>query len=532
MNLFPPHVAQSREWGTFKEKMGTPPVRVGNLQYTLHKVPFIGKNVGYCPKPSPSNLELNSLYQSGRENGCTHIKIDVPNTDEGYQPRTTNFQLLPTKPTFATSTFLLDLERSEEDILKAMHSKTRYNIGLADKKGVQVEESEDIGSFINLQKETAKNQGFFVHPDRYYQTLWETLRPYQMIHLLIAKYKGETLAAWVFFKYKDTFYYPYGASSNKYREVMASSLIMWEGIKLGKHLGCKVFDMWGAADDPENSSDPWHGFTRFKSGFGATHLRYPGSWDLVIDPIAYRLFKLADATPLEITKPKEVIMNTFEDYLEKLAEHEVETAFERLPDPRDRILVAAGVKLNWLGDYFGNDKIRWELQNIPVENIQFTGGPQRWNKILLEECERSVEKFKKLMTDRPEVKKLFESEASFSEEPIIVRHDFEKTGNYKILDGLHRFVGALLQDREEIASYVPHNESEHRPVLEPHVIYDLIRGYLRSDRDGLAKERLLLALQLLAETYDNVLPLLKERFNENYIFADDVQEITRKITQT
>src|SRR5205085_2895165 len=99
---------------------------------------------------------------------------------------------------------------------------------------------------------------------------------------------------WILFVFKDTLYYPYGASSSLHRNVMASNLIMWEAIKYGKSLGLKKFDMWGAMGPEPDQNDPWFGFHRFKQGYGARHVEFIGSFDLVLSPAAYQLYKIAD----------------------------------------------------------------------------------------------------------------------------------------------------------------------------------------------------------------------------------------------
>jgi len=152
-------------------------------------------------------------------------------------------------------------------------------------------DSEALEIFLKLQKETAKRQGFFVHPDKYYKIVWEVLQPKGMAHLLIAKVENTPVVAWVLLKYQDTFYYPYGGSSTVFKKYMASNLMMWEAIKLGKKLGCKTFDLWGATDD---KSDPWYGFTRFKLGYGGQLISSPGAYDLVLKPVWYKVFILAD----------------------------------------------------------------------------------------------------------------------------------------------------------------------------------------------------------------------------------------------
>ena len=140
--------------------------------------------------------------------------------------------------------------------------------------------------------------------------MWETLCPTQnkldtdrlTAHLFLAKYKEQTLAAWILFVYKDVLYYPYGASSSLRRETMASNLMMWEAIKFGKKLGLKKFDMWGALSNNPDKNDPWYGFHRFKQGYGPKHIEFAGSFDLVVNVLLYDIYKILDKIRWAILK--------------------------------------------------------------------------------------------------------------------------------------------------------------------------------------------------------------------------------------
>ena len=93
------------------------------------------------------------------------------------------------------------------------------------------------------------------------------------------------------FKFGDTLYYPYGASTREHREVMANNLVMWEAIKLAKKWGLKYLDMWGALGTEPDTKDPWYGFHTFKSGYGARHVEYVGTWDYVERPVLYKIYR-------------------------------------------------------------------------------------------------------------------------------------------------------------------------------------------------------------------------------------------------
>jgi len=298
------HIVQSPEWGEVKTRVGTPAVRVGEVQFTLHKVPFLPFNVGYCPKVDVEKIDWEQLKAAGKKHNCIFIKIEPDGNEE---LRIKNKGLRKSKPIFATQTILLDLTKSEGELLAGMKQKTRYNIRLAQRKGVVIEERTDpeaLEIFLRLQRETARRQGFFIHPDSYYKTVFEVLHPKGMAYLLIARVEETPVVAWMLLRYQDTLYYPYGGSSTKFKNYMASNLVMWEAIRLGKRLGCKVFDMWGAADDP---NDPWYGFTRFKLGYGGRLVTFPGAYDLVLNPFLYWPFILAD-------KLRWFLLNTFRKF--------------------------------------------------------------------------------------------------------------------------------------------------------------------------------------------------------------------------
>ena len=306
MKDFLNHPLQSLEWGEFRRKTGIKVIKTHGNQITIHKIPHTPWTIGYVPKGSVPNKDLISqLKEIGKEEKCIFIQLE-PNAK-----RMANLGLKPSfHPLFTKYTFILDLTKSEEELLKNMHPKTRYNIKVAQKHGVEIIEDnsdEAFETYLKLTQETTKRQGFYAHSEKYHRLMWETLRATSdkrqatslytdklTAHLFLAKYKGKTLVAWILFIYKDTLYYPYGASTSLHRETMASNLLMWEVIKFGKKLGLKKFDMWGALSFTPDKNDPWYGFHRFKEGYGPQHVEFIGSFDLVINPILYEVYKILD----------------------------------------------------------------------------------------------------------------------------------------------------------------------------------------------------------------------------------------------
>ncbi len=304
------HPLQSWEWGEFRKKTGIEVIKLGRYQnnklletaqITIHQLPFTKYTVGYFPKGNiPSKEMLEELVKTGKQYNCIFIKLEPNIALSNSQPITNNPQLIPSPhPLFTKYTFQLDLTKSEEELLKIMHPKTRYNIRVAQKHGIVIKEDNSPKAFekyLELTFETTKRQKFYAHNRRYHQLMWETLKSAKIAHLLAANYqyqgKNHTLVTWIVFLFNDILYYPYGASSNNFRNVMASNLMMWEAIRWGKKNGAKLFDMWGALGPNPNPDDPWYGFHRFKQGYGGKLVEFIGSYDLIINPNLYRLYNL------------------------------------------------------------------------------------------------------------------------------------------------------------------------------------------------------------------------------------------------
>jgi lipid II:glycine glycyltransferase (peptidoglycan interpeptide bridge formation enzyme) len=291
------HIIQSWQWGEARKSLGTKVARFGiyqdnklskAFQLTFHKIPLISKYVGYLPKgPSLDNDMFKALKQIGQEYNCAFIKIE-PNIEVSDINYTFSKGFIKSpKPLFTKFNFVLDLTKSEDELLKRMHPKTRYNIRVAEKHRVKVEKRDDDMAFdiyLKLYFETAKRQNYHGHNGEYHRKIWENLKKEGLATLLIASYKNKFLTAWMLLKFKDTLFYPYGGSSAEYREVMANNLVAWEAIKFGKKMGLKKFDMWGAANFPNpNKNDPFYGFHQFKKGYGGKLVEYIGTYDLVLN---------------------------------------------------------------------------------------------------------------------------------------------------------------------------------------------------------------------------------------------------------
>jgi len=194
------------------------------------------------------------------------------------------------KSYFPEHTLILDLTQSEEDLLKQMKPKGRYNIRLAKKKRVTVRVSanlEDINHFYKLLQETTSRDGFSGHNKEVYRSMLKK----DFSKLYLAEYEGEVLAANLMTYFKDTATYYYGASGNKHRNLMAPYLLQWEAITDAKKEGFEFYDFLGIA--PKGAKNhPWAGVTEFKLKFGGKRVAYLPAKELVYKKFWYYLMLL------------------------------------------------------------------------------------------------------------------------------------------------------------------------------------------------------------------------------------------------
>lgn len=194
------------------------------------------------------------------------------------------------------NTILFPLDPSENDLLGVMHKKTRYNIRLAEKKGVSISfhtSLDAVDTFLELAQSVKQRGGFHYHPANYYRAMLSALGAAGMIEIAIARYNNEPLAAHLMVYAGDTATYVHGASSMKYRSVMAPQYTYWETIRRAKERGHRVYDFFGVAPANAGDNHPWSGITRIKEGFGGQRVEYIGGYDYVVDESMFVLFNAA-----------------------------------------------------------------------------------------------------------------------------------------------------------------------------------------------------------------------------------------------
>ena len=324
------HLLQSSSWGRLKcafgWECGVVTLRrhddiVAGAQVLFRPLPIIGrlrKTIAYVPKGPVidyANSTLLSHLLRGldslcRQRGAVLLKVEPDEpadislhhllTAAGFQPSSHTVQPL--------GTMLIDLRQSPDAMLAQMSSKTRYNIRLAERKGVRVRPGlgEDVARFHALSVTTGTRDGFDVHGLDYYEHAFRLFREHDAVQLFLAEYEGQLLAGLMAFAFGRKSWYLYGASSNAERQRMPNHLLQWTAMNWARDKGCWSYDLWGipgeapeqeASDSTElkdNIQNPppgtlW-GVYRFKRGFGGDSVRYIGAYDRVYSPALYWVY--------------------------------------------------------------------------------------------------------------------------------------------------------------------------------------------------------------------------------------------------
>lgn len=309
------HLLQSYAWGEFKSWFGWTPLRlvveeegqlVAAAQVLLRALPLL--SFAYLPK-GPVVAEshrgalpvlFDAVHRALRQRGCIFLRVE-PDGEEG-SPWGEELSRLGFRQAVATvqpqSTILVDLHPSPEELLAGMKPKTRYNIGLAQKKGAAVREGgeADFDQFYKLLEETSRRDGFFIRSEEYYRQAWRLFAPAGRSRLLLATLDGQVLAGLMVFAWGKRAWYLYGASSQEHREVMPNHLLQWQAMLWAKERGCTSYDLWGIPDEVGRSGEPedfmeregglW-GVYRFKRGFGGQVVRSAGAFDYIYSRLGY-----------------------------------------------------------------------------------------------------------------------------------------------------------------------------------------------------------------------------------------------------
>jgi len=306
-----PSFLQGEPWGDLKARFGWRDVRLGAvdgdgtaqaglqlLTRAARPLKFLpGAGVAYVPRGpiGPAPLEaigplLDETVRIAAGSGASFLRIEPPvESMDTVGPVLAGLGFTRTPQYIQIrATGYVDLRPLEEEILAGFKSKTRYNVRLAGRRGVEVRVATgaaDLDSFYAMTVVTGKRDGFAVHGQEYYDAVWETYQP-DAGRLLIASVEGQDVAALFSVRCGSVATYLYGASTGAHRRAMPNYMLQWEAMRWGREQGCETYDLWGL-EDPEIEDDSMAGVNRFKEGFQPRKVLHPGAYDRPLNQLSY-----------------------------------------------------------------------------------------------------------------------------------------------------------------------------------------------------------------------------------------------------
>jgi peptidoglycan pentaglycine glycine transferase (the first glycine) len=321
------HALQTWDWGDFKSHWGWTPQRclwlkagapVAAAQILSRRIPRTPWRFLYAPKgpafaytdtPLAAQV-LADLEAYAQQSQALFIKID-PDVPRAYGepqpggPLTPAGQVMLNTLTqcgwrFAAeqiqfrNTVVVNLTPAPADMLAVMKNKWRYNIRLAERKGVTIRQgtAADLPLFYDMYAATAARDGFLIRPAAYYHEVWQRFLSAGRAEMLLAEVEGEAVAGLILFIFGTTAWYMYGASTEQQRHLMPNHLLQWQAMRRAKERGCAAYDMWGAPDVFDESDRMW-GVYRFKQGFGGQVVQGLGAFDYPVNRPLYWAFTAA-----------------------------------------------------------------------------------------------------------------------------------------------------------------------------------------------------------------------------------------------
>lgn len=322
-----PHFLQSWEWGALKAQTGWQARRFvlndatgepeAAYQFLWRQpVASLPVRVAYVPKGPVVDWRdelavdrvLAAVEESARRQAALFVKIDPDVESETLEGRRVlallrqrGWRYSPEQIQFK-NTGITRLDSDEETLLQAFKSKCRYNIRLAERRGIRVRAGgpADLAAFYALYAETGARDGFLIRPFSYYESVCTRFLAAQQEQdnpaggvLLLAEHPDESspVAAIFLARYGEQVWYLYGASSEARRRDMPTYLLQWEGMRWAKAAGCTLYDWWGAPTAPDDPEDALQGVWRFKEGFNATLRVQVGAWDWSPQPLLWRAYQ-------------------------------------------------------------------------------------------------------------------------------------------------------------------------------------------------------------------------------------------------
>jgi lipid II:glycine glycyltransferase (peptidoglycan interpeptide bridge formation enzyme) len=313
---------QSWAWGECQRVAGERPLRLlaesadGTLRgvaQLLLRPAGLGRSVGYVAHGPVWEREaadaaqllgamLDGVAEAAHAERAIVVKLDPRGLAGGSNiaPQLERYGLRRAPDLQAPTTRIVDLADGGEQLMASWHADARRLSRRSEREGVEVQidrsgDAAALATLHDLLEVTAERSEFRIRSTEFLARLAEEFAARDGWYLGIARSDGAPIAAMAMPRFGERAYYLYGASlrEERYKHKYGPYAVM---AALQKQLaadGARRLDMWGVVEPDDATADPaWQGFSAFKRTFGGEPLRHPGTFDLVIDPIWYRLREL------------------------------------------------------------------------------------------------------------------------------------------------------------------------------------------------------------------------------------------------
>jgi len=315
------HFLQSPEWANLKSDWINEVLLVedgqanikGAMSVLIREVPYIKHTIMYSPRGPVCDIHdketFKELVEGAKElakkynSFILRIDPDIADSDEEFKTiaKEIGFKLKENVKDFTEViqpryVFRLDVkDKTEEELMKSFHEKTRYNIRLAGRKGVTIRNGnrEDLKDFYRIMQETGSRDDFLIRPLEYFEKMYDAMGS-DYLRVIMADYEGKPIAGSIAIYYGNKVWYLYGASSNSHRNVMPNYLVQWEMIKWALEKKCDIYDFRGVSGHVDEKH-PQYGIYKFKKGFNGDFVEFVGELYMEFKPAINFAFEKAMA---------------------------------------------------------------------------------------------------------------------------------------------------------------------------------------------------------------------------------------------
>ena len=309
------HYAQSLEWSKIKNEWQNEVIIIrdnqgnikGSMSILIRKLPYINQSLMYSPRGPVCDIDDEETFKKLIEEAdilAKKYKAFMLKMDPDILASNQTFKNMAKKYGFKVEekikdvntllqpryVFRLDLKgKTEEEVFNSFHSKTRYNIRLATRKGVKLREGTkcDLDEFQKILETTGSRDGFYIRKKEYFEKFFDSFDE-KHLKLVFAEYENKPISCVLNIFYGNKEWYLYGGSLNEHRNLMSTYLLQWEMIKQAIERNMDCYDFRGVCATDETHYN--EGLYRFKKGFNADFVEFM-DMHKIYNPVIYFLFE-------------------------------------------------------------------------------------------------------------------------------------------------------------------------------------------------------------------------------------------------